>query len=123
MTETEDQIRSILSDGEAMKKVMDMARSIMASGAVSEPTPPPEQTTQRPPDAGSSLPGGLSSILPEIMNMISGDSSGLDRRKLDLINALRPYMAGRSAESIDRAIKMAGTAKAAKSILGMTHKK
>ena len=36
-----------------------------------------------------------------------------------ILNAMKPYMAAKRADSVDRAIKMANMAKVAKSALGM----
>ena len=66
--------------------------------------------------------GGLS-MLPEIMQALSGDKTYIDENKLNLIKAIKPYMASERAGEIDRAIKMANTAKAAKNILGMINRK
>jgi len=123
MAELDDQIKNILSDEESMKKVMEMARSIMASDRA--PEEPVQRTPQPSAGAVPDIMGGLGglSMLPEIMQALSGDKTYIDENKLNLIKAIKPYMASERAGEIDRAIKMANTAKAAKNILGMINRK
>ncbi len=56
-------------------------------------------------------------ILPQLLSALTGEANGLPAEKVNLVNAIRPYASSR-AESLDRALKMAGIAKAAKSAIG-----
>ena len=57
--------------------------------------------------------------LPDLLQMFSGKANYIDENRLNLIRAIKPYMAETKAGSIDRAIKMANIAKAAKKALGI----
>ena len=73
------------------------------------------------PQPGSTpSPSGLSSaaaVLPMLMQAFSGGESYIKPEKLNLIKAFKPYMTESRGSSIDRAIKMANIAQAAKSAL------
>lgn len=57
--------------------------------------------------------------LPKLMQAFSGDTNYLKSEKVNLLKALKPYLgsSGRGPD-IDRAVKMANLARAAKSALG-----
>lgn len=76
--------------------------------------------SQRTPNHGGPHPGGnmsaIADILPPLLMAFTGDCGTLCEDKVNLVKALRPY-AARHCHSIDRAIRMAGIAKAAKSAI------
>lgn len=74
-------------------------------------------TASSPPFAEG--PGALSSALPQLLQAFSGKNNYIDENRLNLIKAMKPYMAETRAGSVDRAIKMANMAKAAKMALGL----
>ena len=59
----------------------------------------------------------LMEILPIIMGAVSGNGSYLPKEKVNLIEAMKPYMSASRLSSVERAMKMANIAKAAKSAL------
>lgn len=65
---------------------------------------------------GSGL-SGIAAMLPTLMQAMSGNGNYIKPEKLNLIKALKPYMSDSRGGSIDRAIKMANIAQAAKSAL------
>lgn len=76
-----------------------------------------ETGASSPPPGESANP--LSSALPQLLQAFSGRGNYIDENRLNLVNAIKPYMAETRAGSIDRAIKMANMAKAAKMALGL----
>lgn len=86
----------------------------------------PDDSTASPAGAPAPQPGsptspsGLGSaaaVLPMLMQAFSGGENFIKPEKLNLIKAFKPYMTESSGSSIDRAIKMANIAQAAKSAL------
>lgn len=189
MADMEDKLGKMLSDPESMKKVMDLASSIMgaqsnhapadfspaenadnfagsnensnsletpsASGGLdlssilqmlgptlgglkSEGSQPNLEQERAPNEASADsspfggigdMLGGLGGIgdalgnidiaeLPKIMQAFSGKNAYIKPEKVNLLNALKPYLGGSRTGSIDRAVKMANLAKAAKNALG-----
>lgn len=170
MADIDDRLSQMLSDPESMKKVMDIASSIMAQrnesaqDAPEDSAPAPEPIEAQPIDvppaaapasggldlssilqmvgpmlggmggsgaspeesAPSSGASGLGSILsgmdmselPKIMQAVSGKNAYIKPEKVNLLNALKPYFGEERTPSIDRAVKMANLAKAAKNALG-----
>ena len=75
--------------------------------------------TAEPPQASAGGASALTSALPQLLQAFSGKSNYIDENRLNLIKAIKPYMAETRAGSVDRAIKMANMAKAAKMALGL----
>ena len=76
-------------------------------------------------DSGPSPSGGnggqspLSSILPQLLQTFSGKTNYIDENRLNLVKAIKPYLAENKVGNIDRAIKMANMAKVARNALGL----
>lgn len=83
----------------------------------SSSAPKDEAAASSPPPSEGANP--LSSALPQLLQAFSGRGNYIDENRLNLVNAIKPYMAEARAGSIDRAIKMANMAKAAKMALGL----
>ncbi len=83
----------------------------------SSSAPKTEAEASSPPPSEGANP--LSSALPQLLQAFSGRNNYIDENRLNLVNAIKPYMAEARAGSIDRAIKMANMAKAAKMALGL----
>lgn len=71
-------------------------------------TPPTAQHTEADPPLSP-----LITLLPQIMQAMSGNGDFVKRERVNLLQAMRPYLKGRRTDSIDRAIKMANITKAA----------
>lgn len=65
---------------------------------------------------GAAIPA-LAAALPQFMTALSGQGNLLKSERVDLLNAMRPYLKEERAGSIDRALKMANVAKAAMSAM------
>lgn len=68
------------------------------------------------PASAATLPA-LAAVLPQFMTALSGQGNLLKSERVDLINAMRPYLKEERAGHIDRALKMANVAKAAMSAM------
>ena len=68
-------------------------------------------------DSGGQSP--LSSILPQLLQTFSGKTNYIDENRLNLVKAIKPYLAESKVGNIDRAIKMANMAKVARNALGL----
>lgn len=84
-----------------------------AAASPAESTSANSPSSPAPPDSGSGL-GSIAAILPPLMQAFSGGGNFIKPEKLNLITALKPYMSEARGSSIDRAIKMANIAQAAK---------
>lgn len=141
----ENKLDSILNDPEKMKAAFEMASKIMGQNTPSSPPPAldtdavsdalhkmkqsgaldellgrlssaksenPAQT--KAPDGDKK--GGLSDILPNILQMMGG-SAAVDSDRANLLRAIKPYVNEGRSGSIDRAVNMAGMAKSAKNAI------
>lgn len=70
-------------------------------------------------NSGSGGPnlGNLAAAIPPLLQAMSGNGSFIKPEKLNLIRALKPYLSEERGTSIDRAIRMANVAQAAKTAL------
>ena len=57
--------------------------------------------------------------LPNLLQAMSGSGEGLDGKKVNLIRAISPYISSSRGEYIERAIRLASVAKAARDTLGI----
>ena len=94
-----------------------------APSSSTETAPPEKRAAAEPESSSSPAPGKqvalLATLLPQLMQAMSGNGNMIKSEKVNLVRAMKPYMASRRADSVDRAIKMANMAKVAKSALGM----
>lgn len=88
-----------------------------ASQAISPQPLPPNTSEPAGASQAQSPLGNIATLLPIIVQAFSGSSGLIKPEKLNLVNAIKPYMNDDRSESIDRAIKMATVAQAAKSAL------
>ncbi len=120
MSEMEDKIQQLLSSEEGMKKVMSLASALMSGTKSSDTTSAKaedsadkagaQETAQSLPDMAK-LQETVSKIMGESKKTITSDS------KLNLLAALKPFLASGRQGSIDRAARMVKTAKVAKTAL------
>lgn len=118
MAEFDDKLNNILSNPDAMSKIMQLAQSLGGGGGDQPNAPPPSQPppVQQPPPAGgggdllSSLMGGggldpklLSRLLPLIQEL--GGQRESNAR--NLLYALRPYLRSDRQEKVERALQLA----------------
>jgi len=74
---------------------------------------------QAAPVAGDADNTTSSSVLPRLLQMMTSNSEKVNPERLNLVKAMKPYLAESRAASIDRAVRMANVAKAAKNALGL----
>lgn len=77
--------------------------------------------TEPPPASTSALSGldSLAAVLPPLLQALSGNGDLVKPEKLNLVRAFQPYLSSQRSPGIDRAIRMANVALAAKSALSV----
>ena len=147
MADLDERLNQLISDQESMKKVLEMAKAILAQRDSANPAPaeeaPPVPTpapamlgalmarqteaSVPPPDAapaettssseGSQSLAPLAAVLPQLMQALSGNGNLIKSERVNLLRAMRPYLKESRSGSIDRALKMANVTKAATSAM------
>ena len=120
MENMQDKLSDILSDPKAMARILDMVRSLSPSAAEPKADAPAQpaaatepasaadgaQTPDQAPDMGAML--GL-------LGLLGGSGGG---QPSSLVDALKPYLSPRRAQSLIRARQLSGLIRAARSALG-----
>ena len=130
MAQLEEKLGALLSDEEGRQRFLQLASMLSGNGGASSPSPDADSDSQAannteeeayapPPDKAADKAGMILEVLPRLLSALSGSGEGLDEKKLNLIRALSPYLNTQRSRYIDRAIRMASMAKAAKDTLGM----
>ncbi|MBO5973198.1 MAG: hypothetical protein J6Q16_00695 [Clostridia bacterium] len=130
MAQLEEKLGALLSDEEGRQRFLQLASMLSGNGGASSPSPDADSDSQAannteeeayapPPDKAADKAGMILEVLPKLLGALSGSGEGLDEKKLNLIRALSPYLNTQRSRYIDRAIRMASMAKAAKDTLGM----
>lgn len=97
-----------------------MAEKGASSGAASDHASAAAETEPPPEDiSGSSGLGSLAAVLPPLLQALSGNGDLVKPEKLNLVRAFQPYLSSQRSPGIDRAIRMANVALAAKSALSV----
>lgn len=110
MSEFEDRLNSLLNDPEQLGRIADMAKNLMGSGE-SEPEPPAASVS-------SPLPEGLDpGMLTNMARMFSGMNQK-DDQNMALLEAMKPFLAEKRRNKMDRAMKLAKMAKMAELAFG-----
>jgi len=109
MGEFEDKLNSILSSPEDMKKILGLAREIGGEGA------PKDEGGAKAPDL-SSL-GDIDPKLFRIISRVMGEYASAKDDKTALAASLKPYLREERRSDLDRAVKAARIARAAKAAL------
>ena len=116
MGDFEEMLGSILSSPKDMEKIMGLAREL--SGGEKESAPEPERKPE--PDAKTAIPG-LGDISPKMLAAIGRILGGLNSAgdgKAALIASMKPYVRPERREALDRALKIAKIARAARLAMG-----
>ena len=130
MAQLEEKLGALLSDEEGRQRFLQLASMLSGNGGASSPSPDADSDSQAAnnteeeayapsPDKAADKAGMILEVLPRLLSALSGSGEGLDEKKLNLIRALSPYLNTQRSRYIDRAIRMASMAKAAKDTLGM----
>jgi len=116
MAEIDPALREILSDDARLGQVLELARMLQGNAAPQGPVePPPEPIPPPPARPAGGLPMMLDA-LPMLLGALSGSVETLPPEKVNLLEAIRPYAYGLE-DSFDRALRMAGLARAVQSVL------
>lgn len=122
MSDLEEKLNAILSDPDAMAQVMNLAQSLNLGGAPQEDRPPTAESQahdtgqESATTEGTSPFSGLNDLLGQIdPSMIQrllpliGELRGGEEqdRRLQLLNALRPFLKPERQEKVERAVKAA----------------
>ena len=109
MDEMEKGLNSILSNPEAMQKIMAMAQSL-SSGAAQAPSPQssnaPAQETAAPPEKPVSAPAMPDLSMLQKLSGLSGQT-GIDKNQRSLLRALAPYLSKQRIARLERAMQAA----------------
>lgn len=147
MTDLDERLNQLLSDQDTVNRILEVAKLIQAQRDSQNPEPvkaeqTAEQQTGEPdlstllasvlssqtspspdPNDTASASGGasalspLAALLPQLMQAMSGQGNLIKSERVNLIQAMRPYLKANRLQSIDRAIKMANVTKAATSAM------
>ena len=124
MAEFDDKLNSILSNPDAMARIMNLAQSLSGGeGGASQAAPPPpqagsfaagqgQQAYQAPPASGgdplSALAGGLDpQLLLRFLPLLRELGGQQDSNARQLLYALRPYLKPERQEKVERALQLA----------------
>ena len=116
MGDFEEMLGSILSSPQDMEKIMGLAREL--SGGEKASTPEPERKPA--PEAAPSIPG-LGDLNPKLLASLGQILGGLNApgdNKAALIASMKPYVRPERREALDRALKIAKIARAARLVMG-----
>lgn len=108
MAEFEDKLNSILSNPALMGQIMSMAGSL---GQQNEPPPPPKPEPKSQSSGFSFDPAAIQSM----MHLLQ--STQIDRKEQNLINALQCYLPADRLEKLTKAMQAAKIARFASSAL------
>lgn len=125
MAQLEERLSNLLSDEDSRQQILRLA-SMLSGSSSSEPnTEKVRAEAENTKSTGNTaLPNeddkvsAIFAALPNLLQAISGSGDGLDSKKVNLIRAISPYISDSRGEYIDRAIRMASIAKAARDTLG-----
>ncbi len=125
MAQLEERLSELLSDDESRQQILRLAsmlknsssepnnERVQAESAVNESVEKPSE-----PDSNDKM-GAIFAALPNLLQAMSGSGEGLDGKKVNLIRAISPYISSSRGEYIERAIRLASVAKAARDTLGI----
>ena len=116
MNELEGMINGILSNPDEMKKIMNIASSIMGGTAPEKPPEAEEADRQTPDLSGvrsglSKLPGGIASAAKKLFSGASAAGNSSD--KTALLEAMRPWLSEKRKNKLETAMRVARVMKVA----------
>lgn len=117
MADLEQALDRILADPEAMAQIMDLANRLGGGEPVSE-------TASDGPASSEDLSPPEAAVLPEADRLapllaLLRSGGGSDPRSEALLNALRPYLSEARRRKLDRAVRLSGLARTARSALDL----
>lgn len=107
MGEMEEKLNNILSDPQAMQRIMSLARSL-------GPTPEPKADPVEP------SPDPLPQIDVSMLQKLSGlaQQGSIDKDQRSLLRALGPYLSRQRIEKLEKAMRAAKIARMASGFIG-----
>ena len=147
MADLDERLNQLLSDQDTVNRILEVAKLIQAQRDSQNPEPAKVEQTPAPqtvaPDLSTLLtsvlsaqtnpssaasdtpyteesapsPSPLVTLLPQLMQAMSGQGNLIKSERVNLIQAMRPYLKENRLQSIDRALKMANVTKAATSAI------
>lgn len=110
MDDMEEKLGAILSDPKAMEQIYSMAQALSESSASQQSQEAPAQESF----------SGLGGIDPSMLRTLSGIASQgqISSQEQNLLCALRPYLAPRRIEKLEKAMRAAKMASVASNFLG-----
>lgn len=112
MDELQNKLGQLLSDPEAMQKLMTLAQSLSAGDGES----PRQQAPQDSEVSAGALPGLDASMLRRLSGFAS--QNRIDNNEQTLLKALGPYLSRERISKLERAMRAAKMAKMATALLG-----
>ena len=115
MAEFEEKLNSILSDPDAMSRIMQLAQSFSGES----PAPPPPPKTEDPkPDISTLFSGSMDpDLLLRLLPLLQELSSSQNSNARQLLYALRPYLKKERQEKVERALQLARLFRVGKAFL------
>ncbi|MGE4549263.1 MAG: hypothetical protein AB7C89_06905 [Intestinibacillus sp.] len=146
MEQPNDMLSSLLSDPEKLQSAINMASSILSGNTGGEPKPPsasgggfvppsgPASEPQAAPTAGPGnfsppRPSGasasydpsaelLSKAMPVLNAIARSGANSVSREKVNLLNSLKPFVAGGIGGQLDHAMRLVSMARMARTAMG-----
>lgn len=146
MEQPNDMLSSLLSDPEKLQSAINMASSILSGNTGGDPKPPSASEGGFPPPSGpapqpQSAPaagfGGfspprpasssasydpsaelLSKAMPVLNAIARSGANSVSREKVNLLNSLKPFVAGGIGGQLDHAMRLVSMARMARTVMG-----
>ena len=109
MAEFDDKLNSILSNPDAMARILQLAQSLGGDAPPADQAPPPASQPQPPSGEWASLLGGGldPQLLTRLLPLVRELGGGRDSNARQLLYALRPYLKPERQEKVERALQLA----------------
>ena len=103
MEDMDSRLNALLSDPEAMGRIMALAQQLSGESAASSPPPSPEPPPSSQQDDDGFDPMLLLKFLPLLQELRQDNSS----QSMQFLSALRPYLKPERQPKVERAVKLA----------------
>ena len=103
MEDMDSRLNALLSDPEAMGRIMALAQQLSGESAASSPPPSPEPPPPSQQDDDSFDPMLLLKFLPLLQELRQDNSS----QSMQFLSAMRPFLKPERQPKVERAVKLA----------------
>ena len=103
MEDMDSRLNALLSDPEAMGRIMALAQQLSGESAASSPPPSPEPPPSSQQEDNGFDPMLLLKFLPLLQELRQDNSS----QSMQFLSALRPYLKPERQPKVERAVKLA----------------